>query len=159
MFVKQKELLEKLDKGFIREVMKFAIRESHDKGVYIFHQGDAAAHLYVLIKGSVKLVFEETDHAVYNANHPGEIFGWSSILGREMYSTAAECLDSTIVRKIDKNALSALLTEDKGNGLIFYKKISEMLGNRLLHSYTLTSQYEFPKTMGSGQLQEIIEAA
>jgi len=33
-----------------------------------------------------------------------------------------------------------------------------MLGNRLLHSYALTSRYELPASQGTGQILELAEA-
>jgi len=157
MYLRQKELFEKLDKPFIKRLMGIAEKEAYEKGAYIFSQGNPAGYVYILIKGCVKLRIGEVTQAVYDAKHPGELFGWSSILNRKSYSASAECIEHTIVRKIDKNSLLALLSEDQASALVFFKKLSEMLGNRLLHCYALTGHSTFPVSEGSGQLQEIAE--
>jgi CRP/FNR family transcriptional regulator, cyclic AMP receptor protein len=158
MYLKQKELLWELDHDFIKELMNITKNESHGKGAYIFHQGDAADHFYVLIKGCVKLKNEPIDQTVYVVSHPGEIFGWSSIVRRGTYSVSAECLEPTMLHKISRGDLLKLLNQNKENGMIFYKKIAEMLGNRLIHLYSPSPQYEFSVSQGTGQLQEIVEA-
>lgn len=157
MYLKQKELLWELDHEFIKELMNIAAKESHDKGAFIFHQGDSADHLYILTKGCVRLRFEEISQPVYVVNHPGEIFGWSSIVGRGGYSVSAECLEPSVLNKVNKGDLLKLVNQNKENGIIFYKKLSEMLGNRLLHLYMAATQQQFSVSDGSGQLQEMIE--
>jgi CRP/FNR family transcriptional regulator, cyclic AMP receptor protein len=159
MYLKQKELLWELDHDFIKHLMDITTKESHEKGAYIFHQGDSADHFYILIKGCVKLKNEKIDRTVYVVRHSGEIFGWSSIVGRGVYSVSAECLEPTMLNKIGKGNLLKLVNQNKENGMIFYKKVAEMLGNRLIHLYSPSSQHEFSVSQGTGQLQEIFEAA
>jgi CRP/FNR family transcriptional regulator, cyclic AMP receptor protein len=158
MYLKQKELLWELDHDFIKQLMDITINESHAKGAYVFHQGNSADHFYVLIKGCVKLKNEPVDQTVYIVTHSGEIFGWSSIVGRGVYSVSAECIEPSLVHKIKKGDLLKLVNQNKENGMIFYKKIAEMLGNRLIHLYSPSSQHEFSVSQATGQLQEIVEA-
>lgn len=158
MYLKQKELLWELDHDFIKQLMDISTKETYEKGAFIFHQGDTADHFYVLIKGCVKLRHDQGTHPVYIANHPGEIFGWSSIVGRASYSVSAECLETSILQKTKKTDILKLIAQNKENGMIFYKKIAEMLGNRLLHLYSSSTQYEFPLSEGTGQLQEVLDA-
>jgi CRP-like cAMP-binding protein len=99
MYLKQKELLWELDHDFIKHLMDIAIKETHEKGACIFRQGDSADHFYVLIKGCVVLKNENINQTVYIVRHPGEIFGWSSIVGRGVYSVSAECLEPAMVHK------------------------------------------------------------
>jgi CRP-like cAMP-binding protein len=157
MYLKQKELLWELDHDFIKELMNIAINESYDKGAFIFHQGASADHFYILTKGWVLLKNEKIDRTVYIIRHPGEIFGWSSIVGRGVYSVSAECMEPTMLKKVGRGNLLKLVNQNKENGMIFYKKVAEMLGNRLIHLYAPSSQHEFSVSQATGQLQEIIE--
>jgi CRP-like cAMP-binding protein len=157
MYLKQKELLWELDHDFIKGLMDITVKESYEKGAYIFKHGDAADHFYVLIKGFVKLKNEKIDQTVYIVRYPGEIFGWSSIVGRGVYSVSAECLEPAMLNKISRGNLMKLVNQNKENGMIFYKKVAEMLGNRLIHLYAPSSQHEFSVSQGTGQLQEIVE--
>lgn len=157
MYLSQKELLWELDHDFIKQLMDIAAKESFEKGAAVFHQGDPANHFYVLIKGRIKLQNEPVAQAVYIVSHPGELFGWSSIAGPGLYSVGAECLEPTTLHKINRGDLLTLVFKDKDNGMIFYKKVAEMLGNRLIHLYAAASQQVFPVSEGSGQLQEMVE--
>ncbi len=158
MYMNQKDLLWKLERSFVKEIMALAVKESHKKEEMLFREGNEASHLYILTKGYVKLTIGDTDKSVYIVNHPGEIFGWSSIVGRDVYTASAECVEPMSVQKINRDELLKLMERDPGNGLAFFRKISEMLGNRLLHSYALTSRYELPASQGTGQILELAEA-
>ena len=70
---------------------------------------------------------------------------------------SAECLEASTVQKTSKVDVLRLVAQNKENGMLFYKKIAEMLGNRLLHLYASSTQYAFPISEATGQLQEIME--
>ncbi len=159
MYLKQKELFWELDHDFIKQLMAITTKQTYEKGDYIFHQDDSADYFYVLIKGCVKLEHEPMNQTVYILTHSGEIFGWSSIVGRGGYSVAAKCVEPTTVNKIHRGDLIKLLNQNKENGMIFYRKIAEMLGNRLIRLYAPVSEHEYNISEGSGHLQEIVEAS
>ena len=158
MYMNQKDLLWKLDRSFVKEIMALALKESHKKGEMLFREGNEASNLYILTKGYVKLTIGDTGQSVYIVNHPGEIFGWSSIVGRDVYTASAECIEPTSLQKINRDELLELIQSDPENGLAFFRKISEMLGNRLLQSYASTSRYELPVSQGTGQIMELVAA-
>ncbi|MBF0468125.1 MAG: cyclic nucleotide-binding domain-containing protein [Desulfamplus sp.] len=134
MFIDQGDLLQGMSMIFTKRFMDIATRDNHDKGEFLFHEGDPADYFYTLIIGSVRLTIE-TGHRVYIVEKAGDAFGWSSLLDREVYSASAECLERTVLLKFDRNNLGKLLEEHPDNGLTFYKKLAQILGNRLLHSY------------------------
>ena len=69
---------------------------SHEKGDILFHENDEARHFYILLNGHVKLsVGGEGGQVVYDVGQNGEAFGWSSLIGREVYSASAECVQPT----------------------------------------------------------------
>lgn len=154
MYVTQKELFKNLEHDFIKQLMHVAENESRQKDEMVFREGEPATHIYFLIKGKVKLTIGEIEHPVYTAIHPGEIFGWSSVVGREAYSASARCLGPTLLRKIDKELLFDLLAKNEHNGMLFYRKLTETLGNRLLYSYSLATQYIYPPSQPTEQLAE-----
>ncbi len=76
---------------------------------------------------------------VHHVSRPGEIIGWSSLVGREMYSASAECTMPTELHKIESESLREILEKNPANGFIFYQNLAGILGMRLLQSY---SRYE-----------------
>ncbi|MCP4350637.1 MAG: cyclic nucleotide-binding domain-containing protein [Desulfobacterales bacterium] len=135
MHISQKDLLWGVEKDFVRSFMDIAEKVSCETGDFLFRQGDKAEHFYFLIKGRISLSIGEMGQLVYIINKEGETFGWSSIAGRGLYSSSAECLEQTSLYKINKERLDKLLDSDPKNGMIFCKKVLENLGDRLVQSY------------------------
>lgn len=140
--------MQKIDQGdlicglshlFVRTFMDITIKKSYGKGQIVFHEGEPAAFFYTLIKGRVKLSIGETGQEVYIVDQAGEVFGWSSLMNRSHYSASAECLEPTNLLLIEKEKLERILNDDPVNGMVFYKNLSQTLGNRLLRSYKIIS--------------------
>jgi CRP-like cAMP-binding protein len=161
MYIQQSDLFWGMNRDFVKKVMNIAEKRSYRKGDFLFHEGDPAANFYVLIKGQVKLMIGETSQMVYTVDRAGEAFGWSSLIERDTYSASGECMEETILQKIDSRALLNILEQDPVNGLIFIKRLAGLIGNRLVWSYkmiTSSSQAEVSMTGGTGQI-EVSEAA
>ena len=137
MYLRQKDIFWGMNKDFVKEIMNISITESHKKGMVIFQKGDFASQFYILLKGRVKLSLGEIGQSVYIASNAGEAFGWSSLTGRDTYSASAECLSQTKLLKIDRE--QEVLEKDAANGLILFRRLAELLGNRLIQSYTIIS--------------------
>lgn len=143
--------MQKIDQGdliwgmphlFVKAFMDITIKKAYEKGQIIFREGDEASFFYTLIQGSVKLSIGETGQQVYIVNQAGEVFGWSSLTGRDRYSASAKCLEPTNLLLIEKEKLESLLNDNPANGMIFYKNLSQTLGDRLLKSYKIISKAE-----------------
>ena len=160
MYLKQKDIFWAINKEFVKEVMDIAVTESHQQGEWLFHGGDPANAFYILLKGRVKLILGETGHVVYIVSNAGEAFGWSSLIDRDSFSASAVCMTQTKLLKIDKNKLKNILEKDTANSFILFKRLAEILGNRLLQSYTIissTSPNELSLAFGSGQVMAFPE--
>ena len=137
--------------------MEISVAESLKEGEWLFREGDLADTFYILLKGRVKLSLGETGQVVYIVSNAGETFGWSSLIGRERFSAAAECMAPTKLLKFDKDKLEKILEKDPANSLILFKRLAEILGNRLLQSYTIissASRVEISPSYGTGQVME-----
>ena len=139
MYSQQKELLHGMSRDFIEELMSASIEESHDQGSLIFREGERASHFYILLEGQINIRIGDGWHMVSTVYHPGEIFGWSSLVGGEEYTATAECKKPTKLLKISAEKLQKLLEKDQANGFIFYKRLAGILGNRLIYSYRMIS--------------------
>lgn len=157
MYFQQSDLLRGLDKNFVKEFMEIAEKETHKTGYALFREGDRARYFYVMLKGCVNMTIGETGHTVFSADRPGEVFGWSSLVGRERYSASAECREKTTLLRIDVVKLNQILEKDAPTGLIFFKRLAESLGSRLLQTYRMisaTGDKDISRSYGTGQVLE-----
>ena len=161
MYLKQKDIFWAMGKDFVKEIMGISVTESLKQGELLFREGDPANAFYVLLKGRVKLSLGETGQVVYVVSNAGEAFGWPSLIGREIFSASAECMAPTKLLKFDNEKLQKILEEDPTNSLILFKRLAELLGNRLLQSYTIISsafRAEISPSYGTGQVMPTTEA-
>lgn len=135
MYLKQSDLFWDMDKDFVKEAMEMGEKINPSEGDILFREGDSADYFYVLIKGRVKLSIGEPGPVVYMARHAGEVVGWSSLNGRDSYSATAACVEPSNLIKFDSEKFSGLLEEKPEISSVFYKRLAQILGNRLLLIY------------------------
>ena len=135
MHLKMGDFIMGMGKTFATEAMDISEKLSLNEGNVIFSVGDAAGHFYVLLKGQVQLSLGDSGPVVYQARHPGEIIGWSCLIGRETYSASAECMEATDLLRFDRKNFLGVLTKNPANEALLFKRLAEMLGNRLLELY------------------------
>jgi CRP-like cAMP-binding protein len=135
MYIKMSDFFMGMGKQFTMEVLDFAEKLFQNEGEVLFHEGDPAKHFYVLLKGRVKLSLGETGPVVYMVRQPGEIIGWSGLIGRDSYSASGECMEATNLLKFDRDNFLEILQKYPQNEALLFKRLAEMLGNRLLDLY------------------------
>jgi CRP-like cAMP-binding protein len=136
MDVQKAELLRGLSRDCVTDIMDIAIPESYGEGACLFLRGDLAGHFYFLLMGRVKLHLGETGKVVHHVGRPGEIIGWSGLVGREAYSASAECTMPTELHKIEVGKLRKIIEKNPADGFVFFENLSVILGDRLLQSYS-----------------------
>jgi CRP-like cAMP-binding protein len=162
MFVHQTDFFKGTSQIFASNIMKIAKDSTFDAGAFIFQEGDPARHLYILLKGSVRLSIGRPGQVVFIISRIGEAFGWSSLMGRESYSASAETLARTSLMAFERDEILEVVKKDPHNGIIMYKGLAMTLANRLLQSYRViaeTSYSAVSPSQGSRQLQSTDETA
>ena len=135
MHLKMGDFIMGMGREFATEAMDISEKLSLSEGEVLFNVGDSAGHFYVLLKGHVQLRLGKTGPVVYQARHPGEIIGWSCLIGREAYSASAESTETTNLLRFDRQSFLRILTQNPANEALLFKRLAEMLGNRLLELY------------------------
>ena len=138
MLIDQADFLWEMDKLFVREFMGLTAPVEFQKGGLVFRESDLADYFFTLIEGRVRLTVGVPPREVYTVDRPGEAFGWSSLVDRNYYSAAAECMETTRCLKLEGRKLQTLLQNHPESGLLFYKKLAGMLGHRLVQFYQMT---------------------
>jgi len=135
MVFKMGDFILGMGKDFALEAMGISEKLSPGEGETLFNAGDAAHHFYVLVKGRVELRLGKAGTVVYNARHPGEVIGWSSLVGRNDFSASAKCRESAKLLKFDRDSFLDVLHKYPSNEALVFKRLAEMLGNRLIELY------------------------
>ena len=128
-----------MGKQFTMEVLDIAEKLFHNEGAVLFQEGDPAKHFFVLLKGRVRLSLGETGPVIYMVRQSGEIIGWSGLIGRDRYSASGECMEETNLLKFDRDVFLDILKKYPRNEALLFKRLAEMLGNRLLELYPTIS--------------------
>ncbi len=154
MIIERAELFSDLSVELINDIKTYVSEESFDKGAVLFRQDDPADYFFFFLEGRVELVIGTQGQIDYTVNHPGEIFGLSSMVERERYTADAKCTAPTKVAKIDKKRLTQLLEKYPSDAILFYKHLSQIIMRRLVNTYhAFLSQAESQGiTYGTGQV-------
>jgi len=155
MYFQQSDILHGLSNRFVKQFMNITTRESHAGGTTLFERGDKADNFYILLKGRVKLTVGESGPVVYTVSHPGEAFGWSALIGRDVYTASALCAAECKTLRIERAELLKIMDADPAEGMTFFKNLAATLGKRLLMSYKMMSDrsaVQGSASFGSGQV-------
>jgi len=99
----------------------------------MFHEYDTARDVYVIISGKVSLVIFTPKFGFRQLAElgPGELIGWSPLVGREHLFDTAHALEPTRALAIDGEKLLALCKEDATFGCEFMHRAAKVLAQRL----------------------------
>ena len=137
MIFDNENLFTGLGKIFMKDFIEIASKESRGEGYEIFYEGDPATHFYIMIEGKVELSIKKGKHDVFTIQRPGEIFGWSSLVGGNEYSATAVCKKPSVLLAVERQLLEDLLEKHPKCGFVFFKKMAEALGKRLIEAYKI----------------------
>ncbi len=119
-----------------KKILEAAAEESHGQRDFLFHQGDPARNLYILMEGRVRMSVGPKELLAYVASDPGDVIGWSGLMENNTYTASAECLGPVKLSKIANSQLDQILREDPISGMIFFKQLAAVIGRRLVKCYT-----------------------
>ena len=131
---------------------KCEIQEFNPKDT-VFRFEDPAEHFYGLIGGEIELSlvftdrvlkteveYEEAVHArmvdeekqiVVDVVHPGQVFGWASMIGSGRRTVTAQCTEKSRVFAIAAADLMAMFDADHSLGYFFMKRMAGIISKRL----------------------------
>jgi CRP-like cAMP-binding protein len=97
-----------------------------------FRQGDPAAHLYLVLDGTVAVRYKPDDGPQITLTHlhAGDIFGWSSVVGNDTYT--ADVISETPVDayRLRGRALRTLIRSHPTAGACILEKLAKAVSPR-----------------------------
>jgi len=103
------------------------------EGTTIFQQGEAAKYLYILESGIVEIIFKPFDGPALPVSRitSGGVFGWSSTLGRDGYTSAARTLTDIEAYRFTGKELQKLCEEYPETGMVILDRLASAIVERL----------------------------
>ncbi|MEW6410821.1 MAG: Crp/Fnr family transcriptional regulator [Nitrospirota bacterium] len=104
-------LFASLDGKEIQLLARLFIEENYKKGEYIFWENDDSEWFYVVSKGMVRILKHSADgkEIILEIVPPSEMFGAVAVLDRKPYPASAQAMDDTVVIKISRKNLFAVM--------------------------------------------------
>jgi CRP-like cAMP-binding protein len=125
--------LQDLGEPYLSQIAAIARLKECGKGTILFSEGEASPVIYFILSGEVRLVtrlVDEEPFTIYTAG-PGEMIGWSSLLGRNAM-TATACVSSRCrLAVLDAKRTLLLCEQDPHFGLAFLQQVIVFLSDRL----------------------------
>ena len=137
MFIKEVDLFKGLSQTIFNELSDSMVEVSYKQGDFVIKEGNHADHLYILEEGKIRLSVGERGHTTYMVSNSGEAFGWSSLVDRDIYAASAECIGPCKLIKLEKAELNRVFEKNPASGLIFFKRLAGIIGQRLINSYKM----------------------
>ena len=107
--------------------------EQHFAGTVLFREGDHLPHVFVIVAGTVALEINGTDHRPrrFQTVGPGELLGWSPLLGSGPMTATARALTDVRVVVLDAKAVLDLCDRDPKFGSQFMRRTAAAIAARL----------------------------
>ena len=120
----------------VRALSPFLDEITMREGDVIFNQGDPACCLYILLEGEVTVRYKPYDGPPLTVARiqAGEVFGWSSALGREVYTSNAEAVRDGRAYRICADSLKHLCDRDPESGQVLLERLADSIAERLCNT-------------------------
>jgi CRP-like cAMP-binding protein len=102
-------------------------------GTVLFDQGEPAVYFYLMISGEVAINYKPDDgpDIVITKIKPGGMIGWSAVIGRRGYTSAAICTEFTKLLRVRGSDLQTLCTQHPETGNKFVDRLADVVAQRL----------------------------
>ncbi len=127
-----------LDSSQISQLLPYMVECQFVRDSVIFEQGAAAEYLYILLAGEVVVSYKPYDGPPLVVAHiePGGVFGWSTALGREVYTSGAIAVEDCLAYRIRGDNLSAFCRKYPDTGRILLEHLASSIAERLRSTHT-----------------------
>lgn len=117
----------------LRLLIPAAQIEHYPAGANLFREGDHINHIFILTSGTVALEINGPDHKQRRIQtlSPGELLGWSPLLGPGAMTAGARAVNPVRVVALDARVLLSLCEKDPRFGFLFMKRAAAAIAARL----------------------------
>jgi CRP-like cAMP-binding protein len=122
-----------LGEPHLQKLAALAQAREYPEGEVLFREGDDSPFVFVLLSGEVALEIKAGDRApaaVYAAG-PGELLGWSPVLGRRAMTATARARTPCRLAALEVGGVAELVGRDPHFGVAFLRHIALIVSDRL----------------------------
>jgi CRP-like cAMP-binding protein len=102
-------------------------------GTILFREADDSSSIFVLLSGEVSLEVTRRDRgsATIYAASPGELLGWSPVLGRHAMTATARVTTPCRLAVLEVGRVNELIQEDPQFGVAFLRQLALIVSDRV----------------------------
>lgn len=117
----------------LRLLIPVARIDSYSAGKTLFREGEQISQVFIVTAGVVSLEINGPDHRPrrFQTAGPGELLGWSPVLGTGAMTASARALTDVKVVAIDARALLDVCDKNPQFGFQFMRRVAIALAARL----------------------------
>ncbi len=133
--LKGHDLFQSLSVDDAHQISTFSSVKNYAVGEMVFRLGEAAAHVYMLLEGSVNLRLparpEDFSIVISKIEH-GELFGLSPLLDSARYTATAQCSESTELLSIEAEPFREMLKRNEVAGYNIINQVAHIYFTRYI---------------------------
>ncbi len=136
------EFFKRLGKSEISEIASLCRMRTYESGAYVFRQGDAGEHLYVIAQGHITLeravdLGVRKGSVVIETLGKGRVLGcWSTLLGEShILMSSATCQKTVKVAAIKGSGLRQMMIDNSELGFNILERLCFLLRDRIQSAY------------------------
>jgi CRP-like cAMP-binding protein len=101
-------------------------------GAVIFEQGEPALYLYLILHGSVEMIYKPYDGPQITITYlaQGSIIGWSAVVGNATYTSGAICKQEVQAIRMTGRDLLKLCKEQPEAGRVILNRLADSVSSR-----------------------------
>ena len=122
-----------LDGAHARQLAALAETKAYPAGAEVFRQGQHSRCLYFVLDGEVSVEVQVSGQEAVEIHRggPGELFGWSPVLGRRAMTATGRTTAPTRVAVLEIARVLELCERDPRLGSAFHRQVALVLASRL----------------------------
>ena len=128
-------LFEEIETNAIEEFVNNCSEQNFSKDSMVFQKGETADYLYILLEGKIDLIIKNDDVIMYSLTEPGEVFGWSSIVEKGVYSASCVCLTDIKVKSIGKDKIDDIFNRYPKAAVAIYRRLGSIFSKRMGNAF------------------------
>lgn len=132
------DLFRDISAHVLEKLAEFAEEVFVAAGGYVFHEGERADKLHLLLKGSIALRVNLTSRpdsvTVSIVSRPHQTLGWSGLVAPNHYTASAFCEEDSMLAALPANKFMEILEAHPEAGFKVMLRVTEIISDRLRNS-------------------------